>query len=187
MARKTKLPPFRKQNDYLDAYRARLYYNIPFPKRKVKENGVVVRLEESIKEERFQVMRQINSKLLAGYSQSDIVRWLEIENFYSGKHQGYAIIRETKLVFGDVADSDKKGNTYVMIGNFQRLAQSFRRLGDLVNESMMLKEIAKLQGLYENTEETDFSQFAMPRQLVFTTQQVVQKSIDIDYEEVEEN
>jgi hypothetical protein len=186
MGRKNKLPMFKKQNDSLDAYRERLYYNKPFPKSKVKKDGVVVGFEDSKKEERFNVMRQVNAKLISGYTELQIVNWIESENFYSGRHQGYAIIRETKLIFGDVSKADREGNTYVMIQNFQRIAQQFRRLGDLVNEAATLEKIAKLQGLYETIEESDFSQFTMPRQLVFTTQQVVQTSIDTDYEEVKD-
>jgi hypothetical protein len=171
--------PEKNAPDKLDRYRSHLLEDAKLNSRE---------------QEMLSKYRKANSLLCNGYSRHQVTRFL-MRDYGLSEPQAYQVVRDSILLYGDVADADKKGMKHLMYENFMRAARKSLGAGDYRAHVKALEQAAKVHGLFqEEAHPFDLEAFMRLKPLVFSTDPKVlklQQSADsnaeeTDYEPIEE-
>lgn len=117
-------------------------------------------------EEKLTRMRFANTSMLSGNSRQQTVDMI-CEEYKVGDSQAYEIVRDTMLVFGEIAEADKRGMRHIITERYERLYQKAEKEENLEVQEKILGQLAKLHGLHEG-DIFDITQINLPRNIIFS-------------------
>lgn len=131
--------------------------------------------------------RKAHGLLCLGHSSNQVLAILEVE-FNLSLSQLYAIVRESKLLYGSVQEVDKKAERAISHENYKLLSNLARQKGDMGAAIRAQENADKLLNLFEAEKALiDPKAFLIPVPMDFSTDPAVlhaQETEDADYEEV---
>lgn len=105
----------------------------------------------------------VNQLLTTNYSVSNAVKAIERE-YEVTQAYAYKLIRDTKSLFGDIRESQKNGQKYILEEMYMRGALKALSANDLHAYGHFLDSIARMNGLFDNTTvQINMQQLVMPK------------------------
>lgn len=125
---------------------------------------------------------EVNSLLCTGYSRENAVSVLR-KKYNLRPSQAYQIIRDTIHLFGDIADSNRKGLKHIMYENYMLASNLARKAGDY---NAMIRALENAEAIYKddlNTSEDLVALFKLSISRTTDPKALEQSTIDTTYEE----